>query len=138
MAKKKKKKASRPKRTRAKKKKKKVKKNETGRAGQLRRSLNPAALFKSTKKKKKIKKRKKTTVKAKKFPGTTFKKRPANLVGDSYQANERDLKKLRRIAKRRGVSKAEILRYATTLVLKVYDAQKQGKKKLTIDLEDIA
>lgn len=83
--------------------------------------------------KRKIKKK----VKKKRYPGATFnKKARPKLVGDSYQANERDLKKMRRIARRRGISKAEIIRYAVTLVLKVYEARAKGKKKFTIHFGD--
>ena len=72
---------------------------------------------------KKKKAKKKTTVKAKKFPGSTFKKKPRpKLVGDSYQANQRDLKKVRRIARRRAISKAEVIRYGCSLAIQVYEA----------------
>jgi hypothetical protein len=94
---------------------------------------------KKAKKVKKKKVKKKADVKAKKFPGTTFKKKPRpKLVGDSYQANERDLKKVRRIGRRRGVSKAEIIRYGCALAIQAYEALANGKKKLTIKLSDIA
>lgn len=92
-------------------------------------------------KKKKLKKpaKKAAKIKKKKFPGTTFKKKKwPKLVGDSYQADEKTLKKIRRIAKKRGISKAEILRYASEVVVQIYDAIKDGKKKVTINVSEAA
>jgi len=82
------------------------------------------------------KKKKQDKVKIKKHPGTSFRAKPRpKLVGDSYQADEKDLKKLRRLARKHSISKAEILRYATKLALMVYAAREQGQTKLTIKFD---
>lgn len=84
----------------------------------------------------KKKTKKKAGVKVKKHPGTTFRAKPRpKLIGDSYQADEKDLRKLKRIAKRHGKSKAEILRWATKIALLAYEAKEQGKRKLSISLK---
>jgi len=64
---------------------------------------------------------------------TTKKKRP-ELVGDSYQADKKNLEKLRSISKAWGRSKAELVRYGVTLVIQVYKALAKGEQEITFDL----
>lgn len=80
---------------------------------------------------------KKKTAKKKTWTGqrTAKKKRP-KLVGDSYQANAKDLEKLRKIADKWGRSKAELVRYGVTLVLKVFRALRLGETQLVVDLSE--
>ena len=52
------------------------------------------------------------------------KKKKQTLIGDSYMADPKDLKKLRRIAKREGVSKAALIRLGTKLVIYSYENKK--------------
>jgi hypothetical protein len=126
-----------------------VAKKKTKTKKKIKKTKKTKKKVKKTKKtKKKVKKTKKTkppkgvTVKGvtvKKHPGTTFPAKPRpRLVGDSYQADARDLRKIRRIAKKHRVSKAELLRYGTKLVLFAYEAKEQGKKTVTIKLTEVA
>lgn len=75
--------------------------------------------------------------KKKKHPGVRTKRkvRP-ELVGDSYQADKKDLKKIRQIAKKRGCSKAEIIRYGVKLAIQVFNASVAGEESITLDLSE--
>ena len=58
----------------------------------------------------------------KKWPGIRTKPRPkTNLIGDSYQADPADLKKVKRIAKKLGISKAEFIRAAISKAIEVHE-----------------
>lgn len=79
----------------------------------------------------------KKKTKKKKWTGQrTAKKTRPKLVGDSYQANEKDLARLRKIAEDWGRSKAELVRYGVTLVLKVFRALRLGETELVVDLSE--
>jgi len=113
--------AKKKKAKKAKKKKKKVsKKHPEG--GETRLSLNPGSLCKGVKKKK--------------WTGTqTKRKHRPELIGDSYQADVKDLKIIRKLAKKNGISKAEIVRFGVSLAIQVYDAREAGKKTLTVNVQ---
>lgn len=71
--------------------------------------------------------------KKKRHPGVRTKRkvRP-ELVGDSYQADKKDLKLIRKIAKTNECSKAEIIRYGVKLAIMVYGAKKAGEESITL------
>lgn len=47
--------------------------------------------------------------------------RPPKLVVDSYHAEQRDLRNVRRIARREGISKASFIRKAVKLAIVIYE-----------------
>ena len=78
-----------------------------------------------------------TEIKKKRHPGVRTKRkvRP-ELVGDSYQADKADLKTIRGIAKTRGCSKAEIIRYGIKLAIQVFKAHEAGVSTTTLELPE--
>lgn len=76
-----------------------------------------------------------SSVNRKRFTGKrVIKRKSRELVGDSYQADKENLDKLRKIGKQTGISKAELLRWATELVIAVYDNRKAGQETVTVTL----
>ncbi len=73
----------------------------------------------------------------KKWTGRTAakkKRKKPNLVGDSYQADKKDLQAIRRIARKKRISKAEIIRYGVKLALMAFNASENGSDALRIPL----
>lgn len=64
----------------------------------------------------------------------TARKRRPELVGDSYQADKKDLKTIRNWAKKKGISKAEIVRYGVKLAIMVFNARESGDTSFTFKL----